>query len=109
VPSGIVVACQEERSQHKNKAKALKMLQSKLYVAQQEKQQAELSKERKEMVGTGMRAEKVRTYNYPQNRISDHQVNVTLNKLDIVMQGNLDELVEALMAQDKEERRKLID
>jgi peptide chain release factor 1 len=108
IPTGVVVACQDERSQHKNKAKAMKMLQSRLYAAEQERHEAEISKERKEKVGTGMRAEKVRTYNYPQNRVSDHQVNVTLKKLDMVMQGELDEIIEALMAQDREERRKKI-
>ncbi|MEX0940820.1 MAG: peptide chain release factor 1 [Candidatus Babeliales bacterium] len=106
IPTGVVVACQEERSQHKNKAKAMKMLQSRLFAVQQEKHEAQVSKERKEMVGTGMRSEKVRTYNFPQNRVTDHQVNVTLKKLDMVMQGELDEIIEALMAFDREERRK---
>lgn len=106
IPTGIAVACQEERSQHKNKAKAFKMLQSRLLVAQQEKQMEEESKKRKEMVGTGMRAEKVRTYNFPQNRITDHQVDLTLKNLDMVMQGRLDDILEALMQKDKEERKK---
>jgi peptide chain release factor 1 len=107
IPTGVVVACQDERSQHKNKAKAMKMLQSRIYAAEREKHEAELAKERKEMVGTGMRAEKVRTYNYPQNRITDHQVDLTLKKLDIIMQGPaLQEILDALMAFDKEERRK---
>ncbi|MGB8467808.1 MAG: peptide chain release factor 1 [Candidatus Babeliales bacterium] len=106
IPSGIVVACQDERSQHKNRAKAMKMLQARLIAAQQEKQQEQMSKERKEMVGGGMRSEKVRTYNYPQNRITDHQVELTLKKLDIVMQGDLDEIVEALMQHERELRRK---
>ena len=109
LPTGVVVACQEERSQHKNKSKAMKMLQSRLYAAQQEKHDAQLSKERKEMVGTGMRAEKVRTYNYPQNRITDHQVNLTLKKLDVVMEGPaLQEIVDALQVYDRELRRKLM-
>ncbi|MGE0207347.1 MAG: peptide chain release factor-like protein, partial [Candidatus Babeliales bacterium] len=107
IPTGVVVACQDERSQHKNKAKAMKMLQSRIYAAEREKHEAELAKERKEMVGTGMRAEKVRTYNYPQNRITDHQVDLTLKKLDIVMEGPaLQEIIDALVAFDKEERRK---
>lgn len=107
IPSGVVVACQDERSQHKNKAKAMKMLQSRIFAAEREKHEAELAKNRKEMVGTGMRAEKVRTYNYPQNRITDHQVDLTLKKLDIVMQGPaLQEILDALIAFDKEERRK---
>lgn len=106
IPTGVVVACQDERSQHKNKAKAMKMLQSRILLAQMEKQQEEQSKQRKEQVGTGQRAEKVRTYNYPQNRITDHQVELTLKKLDIVMEGDLDEIVDALRQQEREERRR---
>lgn len=106
IPSGVVVACQEERSQHKNKAKALKLLQSRILAHEMERQDAELRKQRKEQVGTGERAEKVRTYNYPQNRVTDHQVDVTLKKLDMVMKGALDEIIDALRAQDRQERRK---
>lgn len=106
IPTGVVVSCQDERSQHKNKAKAMKMLQSRLLVAQQEKQEAEMSQTRKEQVGTGMRSEKVRTYNYPQNRITDHQVNLTLKKLDMVMEGNLDEIIDALKQASLEKRKK---
>lgn len=106
LPTNIVVACQEERSQHKNRAKAMKMLQSRLLAAQQEKQELEESLKRKEMVGTGMRAEKVRTYNYPQNRVTDHQVDVTLKKLDMVMEGDLDDIIQALMVKEHEDRRK---
>lgn len=106
IPSGIVVACQEERSQHKNRAKAMKMLQSRLLADQEEKQAAEVGKERKKMVGSGMRAEKVRTYNFPQNRITDHQIELTLKKLDMVMEGDLDDLIEPLIAFDRQERRK---
>ncbi len=106
IPTGVVVSCQDERSQHKNKAKALKMLQSRLLVAEREKKEAEMSQKRKQMVGGGMRAEKVRTYNFPQNRVTDHQVNVTLKKLDIVMQGELDEIIDALQEYEREERRK---
>ncbi len=106
LPTNIVVACQEERSQHKNRAKAMKMLQSRLLAAQQEKQELEESQKRKEMVGTGMRAEKVRTYNYPQNRVTDHQVDVTLKKLDMVMEGDLDDIIQALMIKEHEDRRK---
>ncbi len=106
IPTGVVVTCQDERSQHKNKAKALKILKSRILMAQQEAQVAKETKLRKEMVGTGMRAEKVRTYNYPQNRISDHQVNLTLKKLDMVMEtGGLDEIVGALMQKEREDRR----
>lgn len=106
IPTGVAVACQEERSQHKNKAKAMKLLQSRLLAAQIEKQEAEMRKKRKEQVGTGERAEKVRTYNFPQNRVTDHQVDVTLKKLDMVMEGDLDEIVDALMAKEREERKK---
>lgn len=107
IPSGVVVACQDERSQHKNKAKALKLLQSRLWAFQLEKQHQEMSKARKEQVGTGMRSEKVRTYNYPQNRVTDHQVELTLNKLDRIVTGAaLDEIIQALREKDKEERKK---
>ncbi|MCA9770631.1 peptide chain release factor 1 [Candidatus Dependentiae bacterium] len=106
VPTGVVVSCQDERSQHKNKAKAMKQLQSRLLLAQIEKQEAEMRKKRKAQVGTGMRAEKVRTYNYPQNRVTDHQVNMTLNKLDMVMTGSaLDEIIQVLRDKDREERK----
>ena len=105
IPSGVVVTCQDERSQHKNKAKAMKMLQSRLLAAQ-EKQENEMSQKRKELVGGGMRAEKVRTYNFPQNRVADHQVEVTLKKLDMVIEGELDEIIDALMQREHEERRK---
>ncbi|MBN2267356.1 MAG: peptide chain release factor 1 [Candidatus Babeliaceae bacterium] len=106
IPTGIVVSCQDERSQHKNKAKALKVLKSRLMAFEREKAESEKSQMRKEMVGTGERAEKVRTYNFPQNRVSDHQVGLTLSKLDRVVEGDLDEIVEALMRKEQEERRK---
>ena len=108
IPTGVVVACQDERSQHKNRNKAMKMLQSRLLAAHKEKQEAEVSKQRKEQVGTGMRAEKVRTYNYPQNRITDHQIELTLKKLDVIMTGQLDEILEPLQARDREMRRKKV-
>ena len=106
IPTGLVVACQEDRSQHKNKAKALKMLQSRLLAAEQEKRDAQMSQQRREQVGTGMRAEKVRTYNFPQNRITDHQIDLTLKKLDMVLEGDLDEIINGLMQQEYENRRK---
>jgi len=105
VPTGMVVACQDERSQHKNKAKAMKMLQSKILAAELEKKQAQTVQQRREQVGTGGRSEKVRTYNYPQNRITDHQVNVTLKKLDMVMDnGDLSEIIDALRAAEQQRR-----
>lgn len=106
LPTGIVVACQDDRSQHKNKAKAMKMLQSRILVAQREKQQEEMRQKRKEMMGSGMRAEKVRTYNYPQNRVTDHNAEITLNKLDFVMEGALDEIIDALREKEQQDRRK---
>src|SRR3984885_10730491 len=106
IPTGVAVACQEERSQHKNKAKAMKLLQSRLLAAQVEKKEAQMRKERKEQVGSGERAEKVRTYNFPQNRVTDHQVDVTLKKLDMVMEGELDDIIDALMVKEREERKK---
>lgn len=107
IPTGVVVACQEDRSQHKNRARAMKMLQSRLLVAEKERQAAEIGKQRKEMVGRGMRAEKARTYNFPQNRVTDHNADITLKKLDYVMEGDLDEIIDALRTMDREERRKL--
>ena len=97
LPSGIVVECQEERSQHKNRARAMSVLQAKLLTVEQDRQQAEQSSTRRLLVGSGDRSEKIRTYNYPQNRITDHRVNLTLYRLDNVMEGNLDLLVEPLV------------
>jgi peptide chain release factor 1 len=105
IPTGVAVSCQEERSQHKNKAKAMKRLQSQLLVAQMAKAEAAMSTMRKKQVGSGDRSEKVRTYNYPQNRVTDHQVNVTLKNLDVVMEGQLDEIIEALREEDRRARR----
>lgn len=106
LPTGLVVACQDERSQIKNKAKALKVLQARLYQLEKDKQQAEISAQRKQQVGMGERAEKIRTYNFPQNRVTDHRVEVTLKKLDLVMQGDLDDLLEPLIKWDLENRKK---
>jgi peptide chain release factor 1 len=105
IPTGVVVSCQDERSQHKNKAKAMKMLQARILAAQVEQQEAEMAQKRKAQVGTGMRAEKVRTYNFPQNRVTDHQANITLKRLDTVMQGDLDEIIDALRAREHEIRK----
>lgn len=105
IPTGVVVSCQDERSQHKNKAKAMKILSSRILQAQKEQQEAAMSKQRKEQVGTGMRAEKVRTYNYPQNRVTDHQVDITLKNLDVVMEGEMDEIVEALHEKERTTRK----
>lgn len=106
IPTGVVVSCQDERSQHKNKLKAMNVLKARILAAQEEKRMEEMSKERKSQVGTGMRAEKVRTYNYPQNRVTDHQVELTLKKLDRVMEGDLDEIVQELRKEEHEARKK---
>ena len=105
IPTGVAVACQEERSQHKNKAKALKLLKSRILAHAQEEQRAKESLARKEQIGTGDRSEKIRTYNYPQNRVTDHQVDLTLKNLDFIMQGDLDEIIQALEEQDRKSRR----
>lgn len=96
IPTGTVVECQEERSQHKNRAKAMALLQARLLSVQQEKQQQERTETRRNLVGSGDRSERIRTYNFPQGRVTDHRINLTLYKLDDVMEGNLDEIVEPL-------------
>jgi peptide chain release factor 1 len=95
-PSGIIVKCQDERSQLKNKAKALKVLRSRLFDIEREKKDAEEASARRSMVSTGERSQKIRTYNYPQNRVSDHRIKLTLNKLDRIIAGDLSELITAL-------------
>lgn len=107
IPTGVVVACQDERSQHKNKAKALKMLKSRLLAHAQEQQRLKEAQDRKEQVGTGERSEKIRTYNYPQNRVTDHQVELTLQKLEFIMLGDMDEVIDALQDQDRKQRHML--
>ncbi|OGL43810.1 MAG: peptide chain release factor 1 [Candidatus Schekmanbacteria bacterium RBG_16_38_11] len=96
IPTGLVVACQDEKSQHKNKAKAIKILRARLLDKMKAEQQAERSQERKSQVGTGDRSERIRTYNFPQGRVSDHRIGLTLYKLDKVLDGDLDEIIEAL-------------
>ena len=106
IPTGLVVACQEDRSQHKNKATAMKILGARLQNLQREKQEAEVSQQRRDQIGGGTRAEKVRTYNFPQNRVTDHQVDVTLSKLNMVMDGDLEDIVVPLREHERLERRK---
>ena len=106
VPSGVVVQCQDERSQHKNKAAALKVLRARLYDDQQRKKAEAQASERKSMVGSGDRSEKIRTYNFPQNRLTDHRIGLTLYKLDRVMEGDLEETLTALYEHDVEIRIK---
>jgi len=101
LPSGIVVECQDERSQHKNRAKAMSLLQSKILNVQKEAQRAEQSATRKSLVGTGDRSERIRTYNFPQGRMTDHRINLTLYKLDEIMEGRIDEIIEALRQEDQ--------
>ena len=96
LPTGVVVSCQDEKSQIKNRAKAERVLRSRLYEMELEKQQAALGAERRSMVGTGDRSEKIRTYNFPQNRLTDHRIGLTLHQLDQVMDGRLDQIIEAL-------------
>src|SRR5579863_8154420 len=96
VPTGTVVSCQDEKSQIKNKAKALRVLRSRLYEIELEKQQEKIGAERRSMVGSGDRSEKIRTYNFPQNRLTDHRIGLTLHQLNLVMEGKLEPVVEAL-------------
>jgi len=97
IPSGIVVECQDQRSQHKNRAQAMKVLQAKLQQVEEDKAHSEESATRKSLVGSGDRSERIRTYNYPQGRLSEHRINLTLYKLDEVMQGKLDDVIEPLI------------
>lgn len=106
LPSGLVVTCQDEKSQHKNKARALKVLRSRLLTMEEEKRQAEDSAARKSMIGSGDRSERIRTYNFPQNRLTDHRINLTLYSLDQVMEGSVGEIIEALKITDREEKFK---
>ncbi len=94
----MVVTCQDEKSQHKNKAKALKVLRSRLLEQAQEEQHNEISEERRSQVGTGDRSERIRTYNFPQNRVTDHLLSLTLHRLDRILEGDLGELIDALHA-----------
>ena len=105
-PSGIVVACQEERSQLQNREKCMRMLASKLYEIEQEKQSSEVTGMRRSQVGTGMRNERIRTYNFPQGRVTDHRVGLTLYKIDAIMNGAIDEIIDALATADQAEKLK---
>ncbi len=105
-PSGIVVACQEERSQVQNREKCMRMLASKLYEIEATRQESEVTGMRRSQVGTGMRNERIRTYNFPQGRVTDHRINLTLYRIDSVMDGDLDEIISALAASDQAEKLK---
>ncbi|MGH8549788.1 MAG: peptide chain release factor 1 [Methylococcales bacterium] len=102
-PSGIVVECQDERSQHKNRARAMALLKARLLAAEQEKQTADIARNRKTQVGSGDRSERIRTYNYPQGRLTDHRINLTIYKLEDVLQGNLDLVVQPLVQEHQAE------
>ncbi len=106
LPTGMVVECQDERSQYKNKDKALKVLRSRLLEIEQAKHDAEIAGTRKSQVGTGDRSERIRTYNFPQGRVSDHRIGLTLYKIDAIMNGDLDEIIDALITADTAEKLK---
>ena len=106
LPTGTVVECQYERSQYKNKDKALKVLKSRLLKEKQDKQASEIAANRKSQVGTGDRSERIRTYNYPQGRLTDHRIGLTLYKLEDILNGNLDEVIDALVTADRAEKLK---
>ncbi len=109
IPSGLVVIQQDEKSQHKNKAKALKVLRTRLYEAERERLHQERAGARKSMVGSGDRSERIRTYNFPQGRVTDHRINLTLHRLPEILQGEMDDLIGALIAQDEAERLASLD
>jgi len=106
LPTGTIVECQDERSQHKNRDKAMKVLRSRILQAEQEKQNAAIAGERRAQVGTGDRSERIRTYNYPQGRVSDHRIGLTLYKIEYILNGDMDEIVDALITADTAEKLK---
>ena len=101
IPTGLVVECQDERSQYKNKDKAMKVLKSRLLESEREKQQSEVAEKRHSQVGTGDRSERIRTYNYPQGRVTDHRIGLTLYKIDDILNGNIDEIIDALITANR--------
>src|SRR2546428_1055601 len=106
LPTGVVVSCQDEQSQIKNRAKAMRVLRSRLHEVKRQEQQKQITEERRAQIGTGDRSEKIRTYNFPQNRVTDHRIGLTLHQLDRVMDGRLDEIIEALIAYYEAEKLK---
>ena len=106
IPTGIVVACQDERSQHKNREAAMKMLRSRLYEKMERERSESIAADRKSQVGTGDRSERIRTYNFPQGRMTDHRIGLTLYKLEQIMNGDLDEVIDALVTTDQSEKLK---
>ncbi|HDP98553.1 MAG TPA: PCRF domain-containing protein, partial [bacterium] len=109
LPTGMVVTCQDEKSQHKNRAKAIKVLRARLYDRAKAEEHAKLSAERRSMVSTGDRSAKIRTFNFPQNRVTDHRINLTLYKLDKILEGELDELIEQMQIADRAQKLKLME
>jgi len=109
IPSGIVVSMQDEKSQHKNKDKAMKVLMARLLDRAQEEHQQKTASARKSMVGSGDRSERIRTYNFPQNRVTDHRVGLTLHRLDAALEGDLDEIIDTLVTTDQAERLKQVE
>ena len=105
-PTGLVVTCQDEKSQHKNKAKALKVLRARLYDIKRKEEEAKLAASRRSMIGSGDRSQKIRTFNFPQGRVTDHRINLTLYRLHEILAGDLDEVIEALQTADRDERLK---
>lgn len=109
MPSGLVVTCQDEKSQHKNKDKAMRVLRARLLEVTRAEKDAEIADTRKGMVGSGDRSERIRTYNYPQGRVSDHRIGLTLHRLDAVLEGDMEEIISGLIAQDQTEKLKQVD
>lgn len=109
IPSGLVVTCQDEKSQHKNKEKAMRVLRARLLEMTKAEKEAEIADTRRGMVGTGDRSERIRTYNYPQGRVTDHRIGLTLHKLDTVLEGDLEEIISALITHDQTEKLKQVD
>jgi len=106
VPTGLIVTCQDEKSQLKNKDKAMKVLKARLYDMEMQRQQSEIAKDRKSQVGTGDRSERIRTFNFPQGRVTDHRIGVTAHQLDAFLDGDIDEMIDALITSDQAEKLK---
>jgi peptide chain release factor 1 len=106
LPTGTIVSCQDEKSQIKNRAKALRVLRSRLYDMELQNQQQQIIEERRSMIGTGDRSEKIRTYNYPQNRVTDHRIGLTLHQLDRIIEGKMGDIIDALIAYYQSEKLK---
>ncbi|RYD01334.1 hypothetical protein N752_30535 [Desulforamulus aquiferis] len=109
IPTGTVVSCQDEKSQHKNKDKAMRVLRARILDKAIEEQQKAIAGTRKSLVGSGDRSERIRTYNFPQNRVTDHRIGLTLHRLEYILQGDMDEIIEALITTDQAERLKAVE